>query len=45
MMVTVYNPWGTDGGVSSDSNPYDGLVTLTITQVQQYFMGGVACQA
>jgi hypothetical protein len=43
MTVTVYNPWGIDG-TSSDSNPYDGLVTLTITQLQQYFMGAVSAQ-
>jgi hypothetical protein len=35
--VTVYNPWGYDGGTSTDSNPGDGLVTLTIAQFMQYF--------
>jgi len=35
--VTVYNPWGYDGGTSTDSTPGDGLVTLTIAQFVQYF--------
>lgn len=43
--VTVFNPWGVDGGSSTDANRYDGLVTLTAAQVTQYFMGAVACQA
>ncbi len=36
LYVTVYNPWGEDGR-SYDSNYYDGLLTITISQVQQYF--------
>ena len=35
--VTVYNPWGVDGR-SYDSNPSDGLLTLSIQQVQRSFM-------
>jgi hypothetical protein len=34
--VTVYNPWGYDGR-TWDSTPSDGLLTLSIAQVQQYF--------
>jgi hypothetical protein len=34
--VTVYNPWSYDGR-TWDSSPYDGLLTLSIAQVQQYF--------
>jgi len=34
--VTVYNPWGNDGR-TWDSNYADGLLTLSIDQVQQYF--------
>ena len=37
MYVTVYNPWGYDAGTSTDSNPNDGLVTLTMAQLKQYF--------
>ena len=36
MYVTVYNPWGYDG-TNSDSNPGDGLITLTMAQFKQYF--------
>lgn len=37
--VTVYNPWGTDGtGFNAwDSNPYDGLLTLSMPLFQQSF--------
>ena len=42
--VTVYNPWGTDGR-RYDDNPYDGLVRLSISQVQDYFMAVVTCSA
>jgi DNA-binding NtrC family response regulator len=34
--VTVYNPWGIDGR-SYDSNPNDGLLRLTVAQVQGCF--------
>jgi len=34
--VTVYNPWGVDG-TSWDSNPRDGLLTISMRLVQQYF--------
>jgi hypothetical protein len=40
MYVTVYNPWGYDG-VSWDSNPSDGLITITIAQFQQFCTGGI----
>lgn len=39
--VVVRNPWGVDGGSQTDSNPYDGLVTLTAAQLFQY-SGGVS---
>lgn len=39
--VVVRNPWGVDGGSQTDSNPYDGLVTLTTAQLFQY-SGGVS---
>jgi len=35
-LVTVYNPWGVDGR-SYDSNYSDGLLTLTIDQIQTNF--------
>jgi hypothetical protein len=41
LYVTVYNPWGYDG-VTWDSAPADGLVTLTLTQFNQYFAAAVA---
>jgi len=34
--VTVYNPWGVDGR-SYDSNPNDGLLRLSMAQIQQCF--------
>jgi hypothetical protein len=34
--VTVYNPWGYDGQ-SYDSNPNDGLLRLSIAQIQECF--------
>jgi hypothetical protein len=37
--VTVRNPWGFDGA-GSDSNPLDGLVTLTFAQFQSNFSSG-----
>jgi hypothetical protein len=40
MFVTVYNPWGFDGR-SWDGNSGDGLLTLSIGQIQTYF--GTAC--
>jgi len=36
LYATVYNPWGVDG-VKYDSNPNDGLLTITISQLKQYF--------
>ena len=39
--IVVRNPWGVDGTPVSDSNPYDGLVTLTAAQLFQY-SGGVS---
>ena len=44
MTVTVYNPWGIDGK-SFDSNPNDGLLTLTIAQIQQYYSAVVTSLA
>ena len=35
--VTVYNPWGVDGA-TYDSNPYDGLLKVTLGQFQADFM-------
>jgi hypothetical protein len=40
--VTVYNPWGWDGG-GSDNNLYDGLVQLTVAQFQAGFTALSAC--
>lgn len=37
MYVTLYNPWGCDG-VSYDNNPSDGLLTISISQLRQYFL-------
>ncbi|NUQ62875.1 MAG: hypothetical protein HUU20_10320 [Pirellulales bacterium] len=34
--VVLRNPWGTDGGGSTDANPYDGLVTVTPAQILKY---------
>ena len=34
--IVLRNPWGTDGNVSNDSNPNDGLVTLTPGQIYKY---------
>jgi hypothetical protein len=31
--ITLRNPWGVDGGGSADSNPNDGLVTVTPAQL------------
>ena len=39
--VVVRNSWGVDGGSQTDSNPFDGLVTLTAAQLFQYG-GGVS---
>ena len=35
--VTLYNPWGIDGGTSTDSSRYDGLVKLPVAQLGLYF--------
>lgn len=42
--VTVYNPWGNDGR-TWDGNYADGLLTLSIDQVQQYFSAVVVSVA
>jgi len=42
--VTVYNPWGYDGR-NYDSNTSDGLVTLTIQELQNQFTALVASMA
>ena len=42
--VTVYNPWGIDGK-AWDSNSADGLLTLSIDDVQSQFMAFVVCTA
>ncbi|WP_315852267.1 C2 family cysteine protease [Lignipirellula cremea] len=34
--ITLRNPWGTDGGGSKDSNPNDGLITVTPAQLLAY---------
>ena len=39
MYVTLRNPWGFDGA-GSDGNPGDGLVTMTIGQLQQNLQAG-----
>jgi hypothetical protein len=31
--ITLFNPWGIDGAGSNDSDPSDGLVTLTPAQI------------
>jgi hypothetical protein len=41
MFVTLYNPWGIDGG-SGDANPFDGLITLTMSQFRDLFSSAVA---
>ena len=42
--VTVYNPWGVDGR-SWDDNYYDGLLTISIDQVQSSFSAVVVSLA
>jgi hypothetical protein len=42
--VTVCNPWGYDGA-SYDSNPGDGLLTLTLTQFHACFSSIEICNA
>lgn len=42
--VTLYNPWGFDGG-AFDSQPGDGLLILSIPQFQQNFSTVMVCQA
>jgi hypothetical protein len=34
--IVLRNPWGYDGGGSTDSNPFDGLVTVTPAQIFKY---------
>ncbi len=36
LYATVYNPWGVDG-VAYDKNPKDGLLTIMISGLKQYF--------
>jgi hypothetical protein len=43
-IVTVYNPWGTDGR-GTDDNPSDGLVRLTMAQFQACFSSVVISAA
>jgi len=43
--VTLYNVWGCDGGDRNDGCVTDGLVTLTISEVKQYFSTVVICTA
>lgn len=38
--VTIYNPWGWDGR-TWDSNRYDGLLTVTMDQIQDNFSASV----
>ena len=43
--VTLRNPWGVDGafpGVVPDSNPSDGLVTITFTALAQNTTWGLS---
>jgi len=42
--VTVFNPWGTDGR-AWDSNYSDGLLRISVSQVQQSFSAAVICMA
>jgi len=39
LSVILRNPWGVDGA-GSDANPYDGLVTLTLVQLEASFQWG-----
>ncbi len=34
--IVVRNPWGVDGGGSKDSNPNDGILVLTPSQIYRY---------
>jgi hypothetical protein len=43
-MVTVYNPWGIDG-MSYDSTPNDGLLTISLSLFVQDFSDIVVCAA
>jgi hypothetical protein len=43
-MVTVYNPWGSDGR-TYDDNYYDGLLTINMTQLQECFSAVVTSAA
>jgi hypothetical protein len=42
--VTVYNPWGYDGK-TWDSNPGDGLLTISVTQLKACFTTALICLA
>jgi hypothetical protein len=42
--ITVYNPWGIDGA-TYDSNPYDGVLQVTLAQFQSSFVALSAAQA
>ncbi|HVS70624.1 MAG TPA: carbohydrate-binding protein [Phycisphaerae bacterium] len=37
--ITLRNPWGYDGA-GSDSNPYDGYVTVAVSQLTPFLMAG-----
>jgi len=39
--ITVYNPWGIDG-ITSDSNPNDGIITITLDQL--VYMGAYSLE-
>ena len=43
-IVTVFNPWGVDGR-SYDANYNDGLLRLSMTQMQESFTAMVICNA
>lgn len=42
--VTVFNPWGYDGK-TWDSNPNDGLLTISMTQLKASFTTALICLA
>jgi hypothetical protein len=37
--ITVYNPWGIDGMPTGDSNPNDGIITITLDQLVNGVIG------
>ncbi len=42
--ITVYNPWGVDGGTTWADSPGAGLLTMTVSEIQQYFEECTVCQ-